>query len=95
MNDTSAQFHISRHPMIYRGEAGLVDKGPANDHSSIIRLPHLTQHREMSLSLSKVNPTFITEKKKGTPMIHDRSSSKHYTTAKATWLVYPHLRSIS
>jgi len=73
MNDTFGQFYILSQLMIYRDEAGLIDKDPTSDHSSAIRLPNLIQHLEMLLSLSQTNPTLITEKKKGTPLIHDWS----------------------
>jgi len=39
MNDASALFLILSQPMIYRDEASLADKDPANDHSSINRVP--------------------------------------------------------
>jgi len=73
MNDkfTSAQFHILSELMIYGGGVGLIDKDPTNDYSSTIRLPNLIPHLEMLLSLSQINPTLITEKEKGTPLIHD------------------------
>ena len=57
MNSTSAQFRILSQLVIYRDEAGLVDKDPTNDHSSTIRLPNLMLHLERSLSLSQINPT--------------------------------------
>jgi len=41
MHDTSAPLHILGQPMIYRDEAVLVDQDPANDYSSVIRLPNL------------------------------------------------------
>jgi len=57
MDDASAQFYILSKHMIYRNQAGLVDKDSTNDHSSTLPLRNLILHLEILLSLLPANST--------------------------------------